>query len=76
MNAQTIVTPSGERLVILPESEFDALMAAAADAADSAAVALFRSRFQCDEEELVPADVVDRILRAKAGSGCGVSTAR
>ena len=62
MNAQTIVTPSGERLVILPEAEFDALLEASEDAADLHAVRAFRRDLAAGNEELVPASVVDRIL--------------
>lgn len=66
MNAQTIVTPSGERLVVLPEAEFDALVAAVEDAGDAAAVAGFRAKLARGEEELVPAAVVDRILAGES----------
>ncbi|KQT61839.1 MULTISPECIES: helix-turn-helix domain-containing protein [unclassified Aureimonas] len=62
MNRQIITTPAGERLVILAEADFEALLDAAEDAADAAAVHEFRRRFAAGEEELVPAAVVDRIL--------------
>ena len=62
MNAQTITTPAGERLVVLPEAEFATLVEAAEDGADRAAVADFRLLFAAGEEELVPSAVVDRLL--------------
>ena len=66
MNVQTITTPSGERLVLLPEAEYRALVEAAEDATDRAALARFRGRLQAGEEELVPASVVDRILAGES----------
>ena len=66
MTAQTIVTPSGERLVILAEAEYQALLAAAEDAGDRAAVALFRHRLAAGEEELIPSEVVDRLLSGES----------
>ena len=62
MNAQTITTPAGERLVVLPEATYTALLEAAEDGADRAAVTEFRRLFAAGEEELVPAAVVDRLL--------------
>ena len=61
MTAQIITTPSGERLVVLPEMEYESLVAAAEDAADAAAVERFHRRMATGEE-LVPAAVADRIL--------------
>lgn len=66
MNAQVIVSPSGERLVVLPEAEFDALVEAAEDAADRAAVAEFRRRREAGDEEFVPAAMVDRMLAGES----------
>jgi DNA-binding XRE family transcriptional regulator len=62
MNAQTITTPAGERLVLLAEADYAALLEAAEDGADREAVAEFRRLFAAGEEELVPAAVVDRLL--------------
>jgi ribosome-binding protein aMBF1 (putative translation factor) len=66
MNAQTITTPSGERLVLIPEAEFNALVEAAEDAVDRSALASFRRSLEAGEEELVPACVVDRILNGES----------
>lgn len=62
MTAQTITSPSGERLVVLPESEYEALRAAAEDRADAETVRAFRRLLQAGEEELVPDAVVARLL--------------
>ncbi|MCJ2075967.1 helix-turn-helix transcriptional regulator [Methylobacterium sp. WL30] len=62
MNAHRFTTPAGERLVILSEADYTALTQAAEDAADQAAVAQFRLKFETGEEELIPAEVVDRLL--------------
>lgn len=62
MNAQTITTPAGERLVMLPEAEFHALVAAAEAAADVEAVREFRRKLAAGEEEMIPAEIVNRIL--------------
>ncbi|WP_267428512.1 helix-turn-helix transcriptional regulator [Methylobacterium sp. GC_Met_2] len=66
MDAQTITTPAGDRLVVLPEAEYTALVEAAEDGADRAAVAQFRRLFATGEEELVPAVVVDRLLSGES----------
>lgn len=52
MNAQIIVTPAGERLVLLSEADYAALVEAAEDAADG-------------EEELLPSAMVERILNGE-----------
>ena len=62
MNAQVITTPTGERLVMLPEADYLALVAASDDSADRAALAEFRARLTTGEEELIPAAIVDRLL--------------
>lgn len=62
MNAQIIVSSSGERLVVLPEAAYQALVDAAEDAADSMAVREFQERLAAGEEELLPAEMVDRLL--------------
>ena len=62
MSTQIITTKSGERLVVVPESEYNALVRAAEDAADTAAVMRFRERLAAGEEELVPSHIVDRLM--------------
>ena len=62
MNTQIITTPSGERMVILPESEFQSLVEAVENAEDSAAVKAFEARLSAGEEEFLPAELVNAIL--------------
>lgn len=66
MNAQIITTASGERLVVISETDYQALLDSAEDAADAAAVKTFRHRLAIGVEELVPAAVVDRILAGES----------
>jgi DNA-binding XRE family transcriptional regulator len=62
MNKQIIKTPAGERMVVIPEAEYQALVEAADDAADAEVVREFRRRLAAGEEELIPAEFVDRLL--------------
>ena len=62
MDAQTIVTPAGERLVVLLEADYRKLIEAAEDTVDIAAIETFRRKLAAGDEELVPAKVADRIL--------------
>ena len=62
MGAQIIIAPDGARLVVIPEAEYQALSEAAVDATDRKAVRRFRAALAAGEEELIPAEVVNRIL--------------
>jgi DNA-binding XRE family transcriptional regulator len=62
MTRQIITTPSGERLVVLPEADFDLLLAAAEDATDSEAIRLFEQKLAAGEEEFIPSEYVYRML--------------
>lgn len=62
MNTQIITSPTGERLVVLPEAEFNALVERAEDASDLSAVKSFREKVASGEEELIPAAAANRIL--------------
>ncbi|MGD9740414.1 MAG: hypothetical protein AB7U48_13540 [Bauldia sp.] len=73
MTKQVIVSPNGERMVVLAEAEYEALVEAAEDAEDIAAVSRFQSRLAAGEEELVPAAVVDRMLQGENAVGSGGS---
>ena len=59
---QFIVTPNGERLVVMPEDVFERLREAAEMAEDVAAYDEFKRRLAAGEEEFVPSEMVDRIL--------------
>lgn len=60
--SQIIVTPSGERLVVLPEADYAALMERLEDAEDIASANAVLDRIARGEEELVPAVVVERLI--------------
>lgn len=62
MHEQIITTAGGERLVVIPEAAYLALIDAAEERADIAAIELFQQRLAHGEEELLPAAMVDRIL--------------
>jgi DNA-binding XRE family transcriptional regulator len=53
---------TGERLAVLPEADYLALLEAADDAADRDAVRGFRTALARSDEELLPAVLVDRLL--------------
>lgn len=65
VNKQIITTPSGERLVVIPESEFEALVEAMEDREDVEAVRTFRERLAAGEEDMIPSEYVDRILNGE-----------
>ena len=62
MGIQTLTTPNGERLVVMPEEEYERLLDAADESAAVAAVERFERRLGAGEEELLPSEFVDRIL--------------
>src|SRR5438552_18440936 len=63
MNAVTkFTTPSGDTMVIIPAAEYDRLIEAREMAADVAAFDEFDRKLASGEEELIPAEIVDRIL--------------
>lgn len=62
MNAQIIISPTGEKLVVIPEAEYRALLNAAENALDRDAVRRFREAIEAGQEELVPSDVADRLI--------------
>ena len=66
MTKQVIVTPSGERLVVLPEADYEALVEAAEDVEDRLTFARFEERFAAGEEELLPADMVERMVKGES----------
>ena len=62
MNVQIITMPSGERMAIMPESEYLVLLDDAEMAHDIAAIELFKLRLASGDEELIPAAVVNALL--------------
>lgn len=61
-NLQFIVAPNGDRLVVMPEDVFERLREAAEMAEDVAAYDEAKRRLAAGEDELVPSEIVDRIL--------------
>ncbi len=59
---QYIKGADGKRMAVLPEKEFDALCAAAENAADVAAYDRVRERLLSGEEELIPEEFAARII--------------
>ncbi len=62
MSRQVIITPSGDRMVILPETEYLAMLEAIEDREDVEAVRVFERKLAAGEEELIPAEIVNRLL--------------
>ena len=56
------LTIDGEAYVALSRAAYEKLVEAAEDAADLRAIAQFERRLAAGEEELLPSDMVDRIL--------------
>jgi len=65
MAVQIITSPAGDRLVVMPEADYDALVEAAEDAHDLRAVDQFKAALAAGEEELVPAAAVQRMLEGE-----------
>jgi DNA-binding XRE family transcriptional regulator len=57
-----ITTPSGDRMAIIPLAEYERLIEAAEDAADARAYDEAKHKLASGEDELVPAEFVNRIL--------------
>lgn len=55
---QTITTPSGDTLVVLPLAEYEDLI----DKADILAVNKIKADIEAGRDELVPAEIVNRLL--------------
>jgi len=62
LTLQTIVTPAGEKLIVLTEAEFLLLRDAAEMSADVAAYDRAMQQLASGEDELVPSEIVDRLL--------------
>ena len=63
MNKPTIITsPNGDQMAVIPLTEYERLVEAAEDLADVRAYDEAMRRLGSGEDELVPADIVNRIL--------------
>ncbi len=63
---QVIVAQSGERLVVLPESQYLNMVERLEDVEDLSAVRAFDERLAAGREEFVPAEIVDRLLSGES----------
>ena len=61
-NLQFIVAPNGDRLVVMPEDVYERLRGAAEMAENVVAYDEAKRRLAAGEEELIPSEMVDRIL--------------
>jgi DNA-binding XRE family transcriptional regulator len=57
-----ITTPSGDRMVVIPLEEYERLVEAAEDATDARDVDEIKRKLAAGEEELIPAEVANRII--------------
>ena len=62
MTIQFITTEKGERLVVIPESEWLAIQEMLEDREDLAAIDEFQKKLAAGEEEFIPSEMVDRLL--------------
>jgi DNA-binding XRE family transcriptional regulator len=62
MSVQFIETDDGKRLAVLPEADYRALLEAKEESNDLAAVREFDARLARGDEELIPAEYVNRML--------------
>ena len=66
MNKPTIIkTPSGDEMAVIPLREYERLVEAAEDLADVRAYDEAKRRLASGEDELVPAEIVNRILEGE-----------
>lgn len=62
MKAYFFTTPKGDEMAVLPAADFRAMEAAMEDLADAEAVRSFERILAAGEEELIPAEFVNRII--------------
>lgn len=65
MSKTVFTTPRGEELVVLSKAHYKRLVEAAEDAFDIAAVNEIRRRIDAGEEEMIPSEVVNRLIEKK-----------
>ncbi|KAB0571292.1 helix-turn-helix domain-containing protein [Brucella pituitosa] len=62
MNVQIIKTPQGDEMAVLPKADYDKLLEAFEDREDVEAGRKFRAKLSAGEEELIPAQYVNRMI--------------
>lgn len=66
MSAQILEKNGKPAFAVLPYEEYKALLEVAEDADDVAALVRFAKRYARGEEEIVPAEILDRLLAGEA----------
>ncbi|WP_244980386.1 helix-turn-helix domain-containing protein [Brucella anthropi] len=61
-HVQFITSPQGEEMAVLPKADYDKLLEAFEDREDIAAARTFREKLAAGEEELIPAEFVNRMI--------------
>ena len=62
----TFTSPSGDEMVVISRAEFERLRGAAEDAADVRAYDRAKAALASGEEELIPAEMLDRMLSGES----------
>lgn len=62
MNVQFIITPKGEEMAVLPKADYDKLIETIEDREDAETGRRFRAKLAAGEEELIPAEFVNRMI--------------
>jgi DNA-binding Xre family transcriptional regulator len=62
MTKTILTTPKGERLIVLPEAEYERLLEMAEDAIDIAEANRIKARIESGEEELIPSEIVNKLI--------------
>lgn len=62
----TFSSPSGDEMVVMSRAEFDRLKGAAQDVADVRAYDQAKAALASGEEELIPAEMLDRMLAGES----------
>ena len=66
VHATPVITPAGEELVILSKADYERLTEAAEQLADIFAYDEAKRRLASGEEELLPSEMVDRLLAGES----------
>ncbi|MBY5408635.1 helix-turn-helix transcriptional regulator [Rhizobium leguminosarum] len=64
--AQFITTATGDRLAVIPEAEYQRMLEALEERADEESVSAYKQRLADGEEELMPAEFADRIIKGES----------
>ncbi|MEN5299605.1 hypothetical protein ABE530_14775 [Brucella sp. TWI559] len=62
---QFITTPLGEELALLPKADYEKLLEVVEDCEDIKAARKFRTKLRSGEEEIIPAEYVNRIIEGE-----------